>query len=272
MRKFIRGGVPIYNFHLLQKFADCADHGVFSREGGVSSGPFESLNVKFGIGDKDENVLKNRGKICSAMGVNSDRLVSAVQVHGNNVAIVDEELIEFNPLGSELNGVDALVTNLKGVSLMVQVADCQAMLMIDPAKKVVSAVHAGWKGLTNDVAGETICVMRDHYGCNPLNIRVGVSPSLGPCCSYFSDPRSELPADFHEYIDSENRVDLWKYGKDQLVTHGIAEGNIESACICTVCGGKGNSQETPPKLGSKFFSYRAGMGNTGRFGAVVVLV
>lgn len=262
----------MYRFHLLEKFSDRIEHAVFTRDGGISAAPYRSLNVKYGIGDRDENVNRNRQLICGAMEVGQDRLMSAVQTHSNNVAIVDEELVSFRRKDEEILDTDALVTNLKGYALMVQVADCQAILMVDPSRNVVAAVHAGWKGLANDVTGATIKVMREHYGCNALNIRVGVSPSLGPCCSYFTDPLSELPEDFHKFIDSENRVDLWEFGKQQLMAHGISEGNIEQAKICTMCGGKGNSKETAPGGGSDFYSYRAGKGVTGRFGAVIMPV
>ena len=78
--------LPAYQFHLLQKFSDQIEHAVFSRDGGVSKGPYASLNVRFGIGDKLSSVTKNRGVICEALVVDFGNLVSADQTHSKNGA------------------------------------------------------------------------------------------------------------------------------------------------------------------------------------------
>jgi len=265
MRKTSVNKLPLYRFHLLEKFDDRIGHAVLSREGGVSKPPYDLLNVRFGIGDRLKNVVKNRETVCKALGIDEERLVSAEQTHSCNVRIVDEIFLKEKAPG-EIYGVDAFITNLSGVALMIQVADCQAQLLYDPVRNVVAAVHTGWKGLAQDISGATIAVMKKHYGCNPADILVGIAPSLGPCCAFFSDPEKELPKSFHKFIDDEKRVDLWSFSLAQLAKHGIASGHVELARICTQCN---NGSDIESR--DRFYSFRGEKGITGRFGVMIWL-
>lgn len=258
MRKVYLQDVPAYQFHLLQKFSDQIDHAVFSRHGGVSKPPYDTLNVRFGIGDSHDNVDENRRIIMGALAY--ERIISANQTHSNNVQMVDDEFLRYQPKTEELDNVDAFVTNVKGALLMVQVADCQAILMYDPVKQVAAAVHAGWKGLTKDINGETLKVMRMNYDVDPKTVLVCIAPSLGPQSAFFSNPEEELPSSFHPFIDAQKRVNLWEYSLEQLQTHGVLKHNIELARVCT-------QQDN----GKNFFSFRRDHGITGRFGVVMAL-
>ena len=266
MRKVFLKDLPAYQFHLLQKFSDQVGHAVFSRQGGISEPPYESLNVRFGLGDNHSNVKKNRKKICEALDIEEKNLISSNQTHSKNVKIIDEEFLNSHSAYQECDDVDGLVTNLPKIGLMVQVADCQGILMFDPVKRVVAAVHAGWKGLVNDVSGETVKVLVNDFDVDHKNILVGIAPSLGPCCAFFTNPESELPKIFHPFIDSKKRVDLWSYSTLQLQKRGIPKNNIELAKVCTQCG-NGPSIEGP----KKFFSFRGEHGITGRAGIVIAL-
>lgn len=265
MRKTTINDLPVYQFHLLERFSDSVGHAVLSREGGVSKKPFDSLNVRYGIGDKLLNVKKNRALICKSLGIDARNLISAEQTHSKNVQIVGSDFLRDKTPG-ECYGVDAFVSNTPGAALMIQVADCQAQLMYDPKKQVVAAVHAGWKGLALNISVEVIKVMKKHYGCNPADILVGVAPSLGPCCAFFSDPEKELPKSFHKFIDEEKRVDLWSFSLEQLQKAGIAPGHIELARVCTQCN---NGPDIESR--GRFFSFRGEKGITGRFGVLVWL-
>jgi len=259
MRKVYFDDTVAFQFHLLQKFSDQIEHAVFSRRGGVSKAPFDTLNVRYGIGDSHSSVQKNRRIILGCM--QAERVVSANQTHSNNVQIVDEEFLRFQPEDDEKDETDAFVTNVRGVALLVQVADCQAILFYDPVKQVVAAVHAGWKGLVQDISGETLKIMRMHYDSDPAHILVGISPSLGPQSAFFSNPEKELPSSFAPFIDNQKRVDLWDYSLHQLQEHGIQKNNIELARVCTQQDG-----------GNNFFSFRRDHGITGRFGVVISLL
>ena len=252
--------LPIFQFHSLQKFSDEVEHAVLSRLGGLSKKPFDSLNVSFTVDDNADDVLANRKIICAAFGLEEDKLLAANQVHGKEICAVDETFLEGHKAHRDVDDVDAFVTNVRGAALMMKVADCQALLMFDPAEKVIAAVHAGWRGLMKDISGATIALMKKKFNVKPEHLVVGIGPSLGPCCSFFSDPQQELSDDFEPYIAHNNTVDLWKFSTDQLVRHGIRPEHIEHARVCTMCG-----------AGGKFYSFRRDRGITGRFGAMIFL-
>jgi len=261
MLKNYRKDLPIFQFHSLQKFSDQVDHAVLSRKGGASKKPFDGLNVSFTVDDDSEAVLRNRKNVCKSFGIAEKRLIAANQIHSKNVMIVDEKVLAKHQAHEDIEDVDAFITNIPGVALMMKVADCQGILMFDPVQKVVAAIHAGWRGLMKDVSGAAIDLMKKKFKVKPENLIVGISPSLGPCCSFFSDPKKELSAQFKPYIGTRNKVDLWKFSTDQLVRHGIQADHIEHARVCSMCGG-----------GEKFYSFRRDRGVTGRFGTLIFLL
>lgn len=265
MRKAVLRNLPAYRFNIFRQFSDRVTHAVFTREGGVSPAPYDSLNVRFGVGDAAADVRENRRLVSAALGVEAQQLISADQTHSKKVQMADEEFLRFFA-GKEISGVDAFVTKMRGAALMIQVADCQAILLYDPVTGVIAAVHAGWKGLMLDISGAAVWMMKKDYGVDPANILAGIAPSLGPCCAVFSDPGKELPWEFHPYIDRKKRVDLWSFSLDQLQKHGLQKKHIELACVCTQCeGGRGNEPR------GRFFSHRAEKGVTGRFGVAIML-
>ncbi len=226
-------------------------HAVFSRKGGVSTAPYDYLNVGLNVGDDPENVYENRARVKKALGLAA--LVSAQQVHGVEVMTVAGPVVE----DVEFPGYDALITDLPGVGLMVQQADCQAVMLFDPARKVIGIVHAGWRGSRANIIQKTISSMNKAFGTIPEDLQAAVSPSLGPCCAEFVNYRQELPAHFQSYQLRPNYFDFWAISRDQLLACGVKADNIEIAGVCTVCD-------------KNFFSYRRER-NTGRFGTVIAL-
>lgn len=281
MIKAFQNKLPYFQFHLLQSYSDDLTHAVLSRNGGISKSAYDSLNISYDVQDNAQDVAKNRQIIKDAFKIEPSNLLSARQTHSKNVLIVTKEIWEHHSaqqaslqtsqslLNSEqttlvpeheFDNKDAMITNLPGVALMMKVADCQAIIMHDPTKQAFAVVHAGWKGLVQDVSGHTIKVMRAQYGVHPENLIIGISPSLGPCCAYFSDPELELPKNFRPYIDTKKRVNLWDFSVNQLLSHGVQADRIELARVCSMCG-----------AGNKFFSFRRDRGITGRFGVFAML-
>ena len=238
------------NIHISRGFTSpFLFYGTFNRHGGVSQSPWDSNNVSFGLGDNSENVRANREQIKKAIGLK--RLVSAKQVHGTKVHVVDEAPGE----DLEANAFDALITNVPGIGLMIQQADCQAVFLFDPEKKAVGIAHVGWRGTVADIIAETVFTMSQTFSTEPVDIIAAISPSLGPCCAEFVNFRSELPAALHGYQVRPNYFDFWKISRDQLSSTGIRPENIHVAEICTCCN-------------QDFFSYRRDR-DTGRFASLI---
>lgn len=254
-----RNNLPVYEFDLLQNFAPGFQHAVFSRHGGVSSGVYDSMNVRFGIGDDVENVRKNREIISDVFGNSVKLFVSANQTHSDHVQVVDSSFSIAEEGKDTFDDIDAFVCGEPNIACMIQVADCQAQVLYDPVRKVFGVVHAGWKGLAKDVTGATIEMLKSTFGSEPGDIVACIAPSLGPCCSYFSSPKTELPENFHQFIDDKNRVDLWSFAVEQLKLHSVKAENIQLTKLCTQC------------QGNDFFSYRRDKGTTGRFGIMAML-
>lgn len=224
----------------------------FSRHGGVSEAPYHSRNVGLQVGDDEARVLQNRAVIREELGLS--RLVSARQVHGDSVLVVDC----LPEADVEHAGYDALMTNIPGLGLMIQQADCQAVMLYDPEHAAVANIHAGWLGSVANIIAKTVAAMTAVYGTRPTSLFAAISPSLGPCCGEFVNYRQELPEAFHGYQFRPNHFDFWAISKDQLRDCGVRSEQIEISGKCTVCEGD-------------YFSYRRD-GITGRFASVIGLV
>jgi YfiH family protein len=255
-------------------------HGVFTRKNGKSKGPFQSLNVSFGVGDNDQTVLENR-KIISRC-FNGNDLVFLDQVHGTRIIAYSKEHRFYRMLDtndcfkdeySETLGVqtdiygiesertfeaDAIVTDIPGKLLVIQVADCQSVLIYDPVQKVAANVHSGWRGSINNIIGCTLKVMENSFGCRSRDIVAGIGPSLGPCCAEFVNYKNEIPEPFWKYKNDNNYFDFWSISRDQLCEAGVLLENVDLSQMCTKCDLE------------RFFSYR-GEGTTGRFAALIGL-
>ena len=246
-------GVPVLRFAHLSTAAGLC-HGVFTRHGGVSRGPFESLNMAFGVGDRPEAVLENRCILASCM--DGAEPVFLNQVHGTCVRQIPAGPSSPGS-GGPMTG-DAMVTDRAGTTLAIQTADCQAILLFDPRRRVAANVHSGWRGSVANIVGQTLATMVETFECRPREILAGIGPSLGPCCAEFRNYRREIPEPLWGYGDSRSHFDFWALSRDQLVAAGVAPANVEVAGLCTRC------------RTDLFFSYRA-EGVTGRLAAAIAI-
>jgi YfiH family protein len=229
---------------------------LFNRHGGVSRGQYASLNIGEHVGDLEAAVQQNRERVKTILAL--PRLLSAKQVHGTEIYCLTEPL----SVDREVEGFDALVTDLPGVGLMIQQADCQAVLLFDPVREVVAAVHCGWRGSVQGILGQVISVMVENYGTAAEDLQAVISPSLGPCCAEFVNYHQELPADFQRFMVRDNYFDFWQITKYQLMGAGMSDERIRAAEICTCCS-------------DDYFSYRRATrlsdGLTGRNCSVIAL-
>ena len=246
-----RHGLRLYRFPGLSKFPEII-HGVFTRQGGVSPEPYDSLNVSLAVGDLPSRVEENRRRLQKTLEL--DRLISATQVHG-----CAEAVIKAGYAGpGEIPEADILITAQPGLGLVIKQADCQAVMFYDPEHRVVAQAHCGWRGQVGGVLGATVSRLRFHFQSRPEVIYAAIGPGLGPCCAEFRHYRREFPPEFWKYQVRPKYFDLWQLSFDQLSAAGLRPDHIEVACLCTRC----RPQE--------FFSYRRDR-VTGRQPAVIAI-
>jgi purine-nucleoside/S-methyl-5'-thioadenosine phosphorylase / adenosine deaminase len=205
-------------------------HGFFTREGGVSSGVFASLNCSLGSGDALADVAENRRRAMAALGLGADQLVTCRQIHGIDVVAVAQRWDD-----ADRPRADAMVTRQPGLALGILTADCAPVLLADAEAGVIGAAHAGWRGAFSGVIAATVAAMR-REGARVERIRACVGPCIG-FASYEVGP--EFPAAFLAQ-DPANAAffraaprpghhlfDLAGYVHTQLVHAGVAF--VESA-------------------------------------------
>ncbi len=251
-------GVHYYSFPAMETWPELTQ-AAFGRPGGVSEGPFASLNFSFAVYDDPEKVRANRAVAVRSLGWEPGNVVTAKQVHGRRATQVVHEMAG----APDLPETDALVTDEPGVLLMLKFADCVPVTLWDPVKRVVGLAHAGWRGTVLGTPAAAVELMIQRYGTNPSDILAGIGPSIGPCC-YQVGPEVEKVAShvfagagvIHKEGDEDIRFDLWSANAETLMRTGVPEEKITRAGICTRCHS------------DLFFSHRGSGGTAGRFGVI----
>ncbi len=147
-------------------------HAFFTRAGGVSDGPYASLNGGIGSRDSADNVAENRARMAATLGVESHRLLTAYQVHSPEVVIVEAPwTAQTRPRA------DAIVTRLGALAIGVTTADCGPVLLADPQASVIGAAHAGWRGALAGVIEATVEAM-ERLGAARRQIRAAIGPMI----------------------------------------------------------------------------------------------
>ncbi len=226
----------------------------FSRWGGFSQGPYAQLNVGDEVGDRPEHVRANLDLIKGFMQV--PLMAWANQVHGTSFFCADD-LEELAGQASSMPEADGIFTSRPGIGLLIKHADCQAVVMYDPVRKVAANVHCGWRGSVQNILQRAVKRFIQDYGSRPSDIWAGISPSLGPCCAEFKGWKKELPAWIEGFQAGPNHFDFWDVSRHQLLEAGIPREQISCAQVCTKCS-------------MDHFSYRRDH-ITGRLATVVAL-
>ncbi len=247
-------GLPAYRFPGLARFPELV-HAVFTRTGGASTSPYDSLNLSYAVGDLPERVDVNLRLVQEALGLKA--LVGARQVHGRQGLTVTGATPPLPE--TEADGVDLLITRERGVGLLIKQADCQAVMLYDPENRVAANVHCGWRGQVQNLLGEAVARLTREFGSRPEALAAAIGPGLGPCCAEFKNFRKEFPAPLWSYQVRPAYFDLWRLSRDQLAGAGVLPNNIEVAGLCTRCRAEA------------FFSYRRDR-VTGRQGTVIALM
>jgi YfiH family protein len=252
--------VPYYTFESLDAFPELF-HAVFTRRGGVSPAPWDSLNLGWTVGDEETRVEENYRRVAQVAGMAREALTTTWQVHGNVI-------LEANAAhrGGSLGKADGLITKVSGIPLLQRYADCTPIIVYDPEHRAVGIAHAGWQGVVNRTAEALVQAMIDAYESRPQELIGVVGPAIGPCC-YEVGPEvvAAIRATQHDpdqLLGPSQRpghayLDMWDANARQLRDAGLEA--VEVAGLCTACHT------------DIFFSHRGDRGKSGRFGAVVML-
>ena len=148
--------------------------GFTTRRGGVSAAPYDTLNLGGHVGDLSASVQANRQRVWSDLGFEAGQVILAEQVHGDGVAVVRERTG-----GVPLPGMDALITNVPDLLLMLFYADCVPIYLVDPARKAIGLVHAGWRGAAANIAAKTVGALSEEFGTLPASCFAAIGPCIG---------------------------------------------------------------------------------------------
>lgn len=169
-------------------------------------------NMKFSQGDPKET-LENRIKFLHNLNISLDSIVDANVQHGIKIRSVGKkDLKEGAYEDTTALKVDGLITNEPGTFLFLTIADCLPITIYDPNNKVICLVHAGWRGLDEEIAAQAVNNMQKEFNTNPKDLIVYIGPSIGPC---------------------HYKKDLWQQAENQLINLGVLKENIENSKICT---------------------------------------
>jgi YfiH family protein len=216
-----------------------------TRRGGVSGGPYESLNLGRWTEDRPESVEHNRSVLARGLGV---RFAFGRQVHGTLVQRVsDEPPVDPRAPQAPPAEADGQATMLAGVAPMVLTADCLPVAVAGGG--AVAMLHAGWRGLAAGIVGEGVAAIRELAGDAPLTAAIG--PGAGPCCYEVSEAVHDAFAARSADERRGRNLDLKAIAALELARAGVGE--VHDVALCTICSDR-----------TLFFSHRRDHGATGR--------
>jgi hypothetical protein len=259
MKKIDSGVVRYFAFESLENAG--VIQAVYTRCGGVSKAPFASLNTGGTVGDEPDAVAENRKRCFTSLNLNIETMFDVWQVHSNEVVFAEAP----RPAGQPHQRADVILTDRPGVTVFMRFADCVPVFLVDPVRRVIGMVHAGWVGSVNRISAVAVQAMTRQYGCRPGDVLAAIGPSIGvehypigeevveQVKQSFGDDSNKLLVKYEDGI----HLDLWKTNQLVLEAQGIRQ--VEQGGICTACHLE------------DWFSHRGEAGRTGRFGALLAL-
>ena len=275
------------------KLDDCKNirHLFTTREGGVSTGQFRSMNFSVSLGDARENVLENYRRIAELLQCDVEDITGTVQTHTTNIRRVEEsDRGKVACIPPDYGDVDGLVTNVPGIALAAFTADCVPIFFVDPVKNAIGLAHSGWRGTVANMAGKMVRRMEEEFGTKKEDLICAIGPSICRDCYEVDEavakPFREMLGDINVELQaiekasdypvlSQNgkyravleegraegkyQLDLWLANLILLVRAGVLPEKIDVTDLCTA-----DNKEV-------LFSHRASMGKRGNLGAFLML-
>lgn len=215
-----------------------------TREEGVSVGSFSSMNLCFHSGDSVDNVRENRELLANRLAVPVHSLFIPYQTHEDQVKHIDCKFLNLPAINQEkeLYGVDALITQEKGIAIGVTTADCVPISIYDPVNHALGVAHAGWKGTVAKIGAKTVERMIETFGTNPSDLLVGIGPSISQEMFEVGDEVGDAFTNagfaldkiaFRKPETGKLHIDLWLTNLLSLLEVGVERDNMEISGICT---------------------------------------
>jgi YfiH family protein len=215
-----------------------------TRNGGVSKGDYASMNCTPYTGDDIETVQRNQQLLCTALHIEKEQLIIPYQTHSVNALVIDKEFLQQNAekRNEQLQNIDALITQEKGVCLCVSTADCTPILLYDRKQQVIAAIHAGWRGSVNYIVRKTLEQMNRLYNTQGEDIFAAIGPCIGFDAFEVGDEvydafkQNDFPMEYISGWKPETHkwhIDLQMANSVQLIDFGVPTEQIDICDICT---------------------------------------
>lgn len=236
----------LLNDEIISGYFTLRNHTVIHPEAEIAG-----LNLGLNTNEAREVIMENRAQLLNHLGIAPDKIAMGIQVHKTDVKYIDK--------GGVYPDTDAFVTDVPGLALSIQVADCAAILLGDGRNKVIAAAHAGWRGAADGIVSKTISGMQEK-GAQPAHIKAFISPCISLAkFEVGEETAARFPSEFVDYTSYQKpHVDLKKFIRHELLKAGILEQHIETDAGCTV------SEE-------RFYSYRRQKDMSGRMLGIIKL-
>lgn len=206
-----------------------------TRRGGFSKGSYGEFNINRYCGDNVESISQNRALLCGLLGIDDSRLLMPHQVHETEIVAVNETTRE-----AELEGVDALMTNISGICIGVSTADCIPVLLCDKVHRAVCAIHAGWRGTVKRIVEKAVGAMTSTYDTRPADIQAQIGPGIHIESFEVGDEVYEAFANegfemgtISRKVGQKWHIDLPECNCQQLLASGIPAAQVDVSPICT---------------------------------------
>ncbi|MDR1646156.1 MAG: peptidoglycan editing factor PgeF [Tannerellaceae bacterium] len=235
--------IPLLQFPRLKSESGIL-HFVTTRRTPAGATPDTSFNLGEYCGDDPNTVRRNRQTLCDALGIDPTHLYVPRQVHGDRALFCEEieTRCEAKAAHPDAPEADALITGREGICIAVSTADCASVLLYAPDRRIVAAIHAGWRGAVNHIVTKTLDRMTRERDCDPQHLRAAIGPSIGPeafevgedVYEAFAAAGMDMTAISHRNpATGKAHIDLKEAVRRQLLDAGLTEDHIEVSDACT---------------------------------------
>lgn len=244
--KKAKNGVEYFSFEALEKYEGLIN-GFSTRIGGVSEGPYASMNLSFSREpDNKKGVLENYKRMAEALGVKEDSFVLSYQEHSTNVRVVGKsDMGKGVSVERDYRNIDGLITDERGITLGAFFADCIPLYFYDRKKQVIGLAHSGWRGTCKKMGAVMIDEMTKNFGTDAKDVIACIGPGICQDCYQVSEDvyeefsknfrREDIESIFREDGKNHFRLSLWKANETVLKEAGVLPENIFTSNICTAC-------------------------------------